>query len=366
MAFLLDLPLEILQQIVSVLAEAKPPSVKLLHEEPSGSLLRSGYHPLKDLSQACRSTHEVCFPSLFSAAKVNLDSTGGFLRHSESHSLSCHVYSLVLYIDPNFQTKKSYKNLNYWLAMVRVIDSVQPSVITIVLPPSLFADIVPYQLHLEDEWAFDIPYQVLQLMMPRDLTSSSETSRNTMDLRNIFQLRPWTHCTFNQGSSIKGYSTYEYFFKRAPSVFYPCDTKEFIQGMRKGSLENITSVDYISVFPIEHLAHFCLCIDAMKNLKCLRVQLAPTSNNHVLDNPAALGKCQTGDLWQEFEGCYNTLAQHLEKRLRWIQEFVSLDYANSSLHEPIDRSAGQHLLDWEFDPQGGRWTRSEEGPMEPN
>lgn len=357
MASLLDLPLELMQQIISVLAEKEPPSVELLHEEPSGSLLRSGYHPIKDFSQACRTTRELCFPSLFSAVKVNLDSTDGFLRHSESYNLSSHVESLVVHIDRNSQAEKSNSARGYWLAMVRLIDSVKPSVLTVVLPPSLFEKIIPYQLDFQDQWAFDIPYQVLQLRMPRDLAPSSQTSWDTIQSPNVFQVRPWTHCVFNQGSSIKGYSTYEYFYKQAPSVFRPQDNT-FIR-MTKESLESLTSVDYISVFPIALDGMFCGCMSRMKNLKYLRVQLAPTSSNNVLDNPAALGKCQHGDLWQELQSCYWVLAHSLP-RITSVEEFHSLDYVNPNLRELIRCSVGQELNDWVFDPNGGSWTRSEQ------
>ena len=96
MVCLLDLPLELLDQIISILAEEKPPSAKLLNEEPSNSLIRSDYHPLKDLSRACRSTRGLCTPSLFSAMKVDLSSIHSFFRWSETHILFSHADSLVL------------------------------------------------------------------------------------------------------------------------------------------------------------------------------------------------------------------------------------------------------------------------------
>lgn len=365
MACLLDLPPEIVEQIVFVLAEEKPPSAKFLHEEPSDRLLRSGHHPLKDLSQTCRAARSLCFPSLFSVVKVDLDSIGGFLEFAKCHSLYTHADSLVFYIDRKSQAEKStdVPSYNLWLPMVRVVDLVKPSLMTVVLPPSLFAETLPYQLNLDDQWVFDISYQVLQLKMSLDLAPVSHISQDTIASWDIFQMRPWTHCTFNQGSSIKGYCSYEYFYKQTPSIFNPRDRDEFFLRMMEGSFENLTSVDYIAVFPIDNIFRFTQCMSLMKNLKCLRVQFSATPNNDVLDNPAAL--CQAKDLWQELESCYYSLTHFI--RFNWderpmsLEEFVSLDYASPSLRELIDRTAGRNLLEWgDFDPNEGRWTRKEE------
>lgn len=365
MAALLALPPELVGLIVSVLAEGEPPSAKLLHVEPSDSLLRSGYHPLKDLSQACRATREWCFPSLFAAVKVDLDSIDGFLKFSESQGLSKHTDSLVLYIDPNSQVEKSSNIPGHyvWLPMVRVVDSIKPSLMTVVLPPSLFAKILPHQPNLVDREAFNNPYQVLQLRMPRDLASSLRTSQDTIGWRNVFQMRPWTHCTFNQGGSTKGSSSYEYFYNQMPSVFNARSFNKVIRRTMEDSFESLTSIDYIAVFPLDDiLIQFCQCMNLMKNLKCLRTQLADTPSNI-----AGLGKRRQRYLWQEFEGCYDTLARHVcanwDKGLTSLEEFVSLDYVNLSCRELIDRTAGRILVKWESDPKRGRWIRKEESPI---
>ena len=303
-------------------------------------------------------TRELCFPSLFSTVKVDLNGVDSFLEFSESHSLSSLVDSLVLYLEPNLQSE-NFNDCNIWLPMVRVIDSTKPSMMTVLLTASLFEKILPYDLYLSDQWAFGIRYQLLQLRMPWDLAPWSQTSQETLKSQNVFQLRKWTHCVFNQGSSINGYSSYEYFAKQPPSIFIPRDRLEFGRKMAQGLFENLTSLDYIAIFPIDHMTQFCLGMKSMKKLKCLRVQLAPTPSNDVLDNPAALGNCQPADLWQEFEACYSSLAHFASSD--WLiestsmKELVSLDYVNPTLRELLDRVVGQHLVDWEFDSNGGRW-----------
>ena len=483
MLSLLDLPLELVEQIISVLAEEKPPSARFLYEDPSESILELGRRPLKELSRTCHSMRELCFPSLFSAVKVDLDCIGDFMKFSKRHWLSNYANSVLLYIDPTtFAEKIEHISDHYlWLPMIRVIDSVMPSVMTVVLPPSLFAHILPYQLHLEDQWAFNIPYQVLQLQISRDLapfahgrvesqfsggasandwlpvlpeanTPSSHESQDTLALENlappksssiwpfpisssyvafqdgslpkfvppdkspqeclpwagasssqnledpkisqklasskyrqsglplassptyhtpkhdieslnVFRLRPWTRCIFNQGSSVKGYSSYEYYNKQAPSFLCPLRDHRYLSEGLCPSFDNLTSFDYIAVFPIDHFGQFCSNMASMKNLKCLRVQLAPTSGNDILDNQSALGKSQPQDLWQELGSSYASIARTVrvlcDRGDFSIETFSILDYVHPGLCELIDRTAGRKLRHWKSDPRGGRWTRKQ-------
>ena len=361
MVSLLDLPLELIDQIISILAAEKPLSAKLLHEEPSHSLLGSDHHPLKDLSQTCRSMRGLCTPSLFSAMKVDLSRIQSFLRCSKTHALSSHADSLLFYMEPTSQAEE-IRHSNIWLPMVQVLDVVKPSVMTLVFKPSLFAEILSYELDLTNQWAFRIDHQVLQLRMSRDLAPLSKTSQETRESRNVFGMRKWTHCTFNQGSSIGAYSHYEFFFMRPPSIFIPwSDANEHPM---KCSFEHLVSLDYVAIFPVNHMPEICVWINRMKNLKCLRVQFAPTPSNDVLDDPSALGKCQPGDLWQEFEDCYNALSLHISTtwytQATSFKDFVSLDYENPSLRELLDRVVGRHLAQWCSDSNRGRWTRKEE------
>ena len=367
MTSLLDLPLELLQHVISFVAEEKLLSTRMLHEEPSDALLRSTYHPLKDLSQACRATRELCFPSLFSALKVDINSAEEFLTFSGTHSLCSQADSLVLYLDLSCQDD-NLSSCNIWPAMVRTIDSVKPSLVTILSTTSLFRLILPYDLDLNDEWAFRIPYQVLQLRLPKHLAASSHTSRQALESQNVFQIREWTHCTFNQGSSINGYCTYEYYLKLTPTIFDPLCEVELKRKMTEGGFANLTSLDYIALFPINcTMERFCTCMQIMKKLRCLRVQFAPTPSNDVLDDSAAVGKCQPGDLWQEFEDCYKTLTRYFwrtwDSEGTLMDEFISLDYVNPRLRELLDRVMGlckEPLGCFRSDSCGGRWIRAEE------
>ena len=357
MPSLLDLPPEIVEQIISVLAEKEPPSAKFIYEQPSESLLNPGCHPLKDLSCVCQVLRRFCFSSVFSALKVDIGVVTGFVEFIESSQLAGRVDSLVLFSTPGCLGSKFI-----WPRMVEVVDRVDAPSVTIMLPPSVFADILPYDLNLEHAWAFDIDYQIVHLKMPRG-TVAPKTPENAVKDRNVFALRPWTHCTYNEGSSIKVYSTYEYYFKDKPSPFCAWNFQHFSRAM-ENSLHHITSLDIIAVFPT-NLWWFGKGITSMPNLRSLRMQLAPTPANNVLDDPSSLGKCQPKDLWMEFENLYDSLIGSLvngDTRLRSIEHFTILDYANAALRETIDDVVGNLLDEWERDPGGGSWTRIREDP----
>lgn len=363
MAYLLDLPPELLVQIISVLAKEKPLSAKLLHEEPSDSLLRSSYHPLKDFSQVCRATRELSFPSLFSALKVDLTSIQGFLKFSNSRSLSSHADSLLLYVDPASRAEQ-LSDFEVWAPVVRIVDSVKPSTLTVLLHHLLFARILPYKLNLTNEWASGIHLQMLQLRMHKDLAHSSQTSQEITNSLNVFRMRKWTHCAVNQGSLIRDFrSNLRVASQQAPYLFYPWDREDLSSTMSVSPFEYMTSLDYIAVFPVcATMSRFCKSLDRMTNLKCLRVQLAPTPNIHVLDNPAVLWECWPVSIWYQFFGaCYDTLAGYFwftwHNGTTSIEEFINLDYVNPSLRGIIDRTVGDSLKTLGSDFNGGRWIR---------
>ncbi len=360
MPSLLELPSELVEQIVSALAGKEPPSAKFIFEQPSRSLLHSGYHPLKNLSCVCQGLRRFCFNGLFSALIVNLDMeiVTGFREFIKSSQLAGRVDSLVLYIEPGCTG-----DTHLWPRMVEIIDFVNAPSVTIMLPPAVFAKILPYDLNLNDAWAFNIDFQILQLSVPRQ-EMVPKTPENVIRDRNIFALRPWTHCTYNEGSSVESYSTYEYYLKEKPSVFLPSNFDEFVRTMEK-SLVHISSLDFIAIFPA-NLWSYEEFISLMLNLRSLRTQLAPTPSNNVLDDPVALGKCQTKDLWMEFESSYGGLVGFVIGRgfggfkLGYLEQFTILDYANPALRETIDGVLRDRLNRWERDLQGGKWTRIRE------
>lgn len=356
MSSLLDLPPELLEQIISALAEEEPPSATFIHEQPSESLLHRGYHSLKDLSCVSKKLRQLCFRSLFSALKVDIEVDTGFLEFINSSQLVGRVNSLVFFTKP-----ECFGGESIWPQMVEIVDCLNAPSVTMIFPPPVFAEVLPYELTLHNAWAFGIDYQVLHLEMPRRRTAPKTPDEVVKD-RDVFAMRPWTHCTYNEGSSVKAYSTYEYYLKEKPSPF-PYSRWDQFPSTPEKAFEHITSLDLIAVFPT-NLNSFSRLMRDIKALRSLRTRLSPTLSNRVLDDPSSLWKCQREDLWMEFEGAYRMIFSFLatasqeDSQLQAMEQFTILDYANANLRKMIDDIEDNMLAEWERDPNGGRWTRT--------
>ncbi|KAL2046415.1 hypothetical protein N7G274_001862 [Stereocaulon virgatum] len=341
MAILTDLPVELLQHIICYLGHSKPHSTRHLHEEPSEALLNCSHHPIKDLSLTCNRLYQITFPILYTNLKVSIDSIDAILRFTTLHSLTAKVSTLLLHATlQQVETVMSLGDSTFhypWIRILALIDGVDPHAVTILFPPAAFEYILPYSLRLSDEWAFNIPYQILHLSYVRSSTCPTpDADRRPIIHQNILRIRPWTYCTYNQGSSIHAYSTYEYFHKCGPSLINGSHPMSMFHEI-EGSLGHLLIFDFIAIFPFPHhqmhesyahdLVYFLSSIAPF--LRHLRVQLAPTTGNNILDDAKALGTCQRSDLWNEFEGAVAHLMQRLKGgRLKRLTNFTLLDYEN--------------------------------------
>lgn len=356
MTSLASLPPELLLHIVSMLAEELPPSKRFLHEEPSDLILSSDQRPLKNLSLTCRLLHDLCVPYLFHALKANAEELAGLLSFIRAHNLPRNVAKLMIWSNkPQYGTSAAGPDCQQPVLVfgevTALLDAFQPKSITFMLPPATFRCIVPYDFHIGDAWAFDLKYQILHLEQTPDPMQRVSLAKQTQN-SNIFTLRPWTHMTFNEGSSIPAYSSYEYFRKNMPSPLdgYRC--------LFSGAWSSLVTLEIVAVFPIS-LSKFSICVNTMSSLQCLRTQLAPV-DNRIMDDAEGLGKCQRSDLWLEFEGAYHSLARLIAKdqnpRLFKFWKFVSLDYAQHNLRGMIDRAVQIEEWGWRHD-NAGIWTK---------
>lgn len=228
MVSLADLPSELIHHIALILHSNETPSRRYLHEEPSTLLFSSSHQPLKKLSQTCRFLHDLCFPYIFSALKADIGDISSFAGFVQGHNLVEKVESLMICsFKSNAQaltdgSRGSGKvcSISEWSQIFALLDTVRPRSLTLVLPPAAYEGLLPYKLILKDTWAFDIAYQVLHLDQGLDIIQPSSIPRPTTT-SNIFCSRPWNHVTFNEGSSIPAYSTYEYFHMMTPTLLLP-------------------------------------------------------------------------------------------------------------------------------------------------
>lgn len=355
MLSLVDLPSELIHQIVSPLAAHEAPSRQVLYEEPRQSLLGSTHRPLKNISRTSRFLRHLCFPYLFSALKASVQDLAKMIAFARACEIVEKVESLLIHSDSSIEP--SWSSLLDGAQVLDVLDAINPRTVTFVLPPVVFEAILPYTLDLVDAWAFDLPYQVLRLERGLGVMHSGSVSDSSLS-RNIFTIRPWSHVIFNEGSSVSAYSTYEYFHKRTPSLLVPRDNSMFPVDLSA----HLTSLDIIAIFPMAHALSICAFISNMKNLRRLRTQLAPSVNNRIMDDPKRLGRCQRADLWAEFEYAYQTISDaigngELQGEFNKLQEFVVLDWAILGLRDMILTSISLNLWKWQHDGEGS-WTRS--------
>ena len=238
-----------------------------------------------------------------------------------------------------------------------VISQLNPPAITIMLPPSSFQELMPYDLRESDDWAFQIPYQVLHLSQATDTPSACVPVDKSQD-KNILNILPWSHCTFNEGSSIRAYSTYQYCQKHVPSIFTPINEQKMRDGVWR-TLPYLTSIDYIAIFPFttRHMQQFCRFLKAAApNLRHLRTRFSPTRGNGALDDKETLGTCEMTDLWSELEVCYSFLGRSLRLGdLDSLEDLMVLDYDNPELSDAIYRAlAFEMCADWAHD-GNGKW-----------
>ena len=356
---LTDLPEELTSHILSLIEAEDPPSKKFLHEEPSVSVLVSDHHPLKDLAQTCRLLHRLSWRALFSTMRVSIEDTDKLIDFSQKYNLRGHAQSMVLYSKDSIKetggsaADATLDTASVWSKIQTLMDEIEPFSVTLVLSPAAFDHIVPYKLNLADAWAFRIPYQILHL--EQDQKTRSEPSAEPLYDQKIFTLRPWINMTFNEGSSVPVYSNYEYFHKRTPSL-----VKNPRSAPKLGeSIDRLTTLTLIAVFPISHneIQEF---LTYLPNLQHLRVRLAPSASNQILDQPRTLGTCQRSDLWTELQSFYSWLINQLMVMNIWtlnLEKLSILDYPTTGFRETINGDwMDQSLVDWHHDGQG-HWVR---------
>ncbi|KAI9701366.1 MAG: hypothetical protein M1820_006457 [Bogoriella megaspora] len=246
-------------------------------------------------------------------------------------------------------------------------------------PPLVLADLIHTcnNIWMTDAWAFDMPLKILQLRI--DLPSKASASpKNVMDYENtpffthvrnmrfggtqycrsIVHTRPWTHVSVNEGSSLKAYSTYEYFHKKPPTV-----APSLLSCFLAPGSQVLTHLSYVAIFPFrDHLQWFRRYLLPCNTIRSFCVQLAPLPASKLTDDPERLGKAQLGDCWLELERGYKDLCALIVSmdETSDLTNFESLDYENYELVQEDLRQAfapldayGWHMV------RGGLWRKTD-------
>ena len=369
---LLDLPRELLDHILSYL-DVEPPSLQALHQEPSITLTESKVQPLKNLSLISHSLRRLIIPCLFKFSRIRLNrlsiqaiaelSSGSedineFLDFVRLKALRSHIEGLVLCTKVDLDTElsstgprqisDSFGNRGFcefahlWRNLLTVLN---PLFITMVAPPSTLALLASCISKQQDAWTFDMPFHILHLK--QSYTTPTVGSFKPVRVADLFHLRDWSHCTLNEGSSLKAYSTYEYFLKTTPSIAILRPFK---------FLAWFTSFDYIAIFPLtSHTYEISGLFMAMPNLESMRVQLAPEPSSKILEDETRMRKNVPADMWMELDNGYALILHHISALGR-LKHFESLDYAMEGLRPNLDAKFEDMMQGWRRCGEG-RWIR---------
>lgn len=312
------LPDELLLQILSYL-DTEAPSITNFSQEPSLNLTVSKEHSLKSFSLVSRNFRRVALPVLFQYARVELGDhdievkafendfrfrsqpSARFLKLVTQQELCRHVRSIVLYTACTVQRGNPEVIISptAWSIWEGLFAHINPSRVVIAAPPSYLGWLTKYSPNERDVWAFDMPIHMLELR-----TSAEDACRRVPadpDFWDILQVKEWAHLGFNEGSSLKAYSTYEYYWKNTPScLVYMLRDLEARARLR--------SVAYYAIFPLStHVEDIARGVRGLHLIESLHFQLVPTPQSHLLDDSERIGKADLTDCWQEVGESYSAV-----------------------------------------------------------
>lgn len=432
-----DLPLELVDQIISYL-DTTPPSFEKIVLEPSLDLTVSKDKPLKNLARTSQGLRRIVLPYLFRYTRLHLGLEGStvsvrdaglhgpthsdnethiksettrplqipcpcrqatttynevarppqpdhrpYLEFVTSQNLQKHVTSLVIstavdaYLedpssrypccDTNLAGIPGLRTVTFWKDIFSVLN---PSRLVLLAPPPSLAYFLDMPISMKDAWAFEIPYQLLELRQHDNLCAGLravpiETSRDH-EKGGICSLREgrWEHLLLNEGSHLKAYSTYEYFFQDAPSISNELLT---MVGCYRGKERRLTSFTYISIFPsYNHMEKIYGNLGvvspelALIRPASIHLKLAPDPLENLLGNPKRQGRADLNDCWSEFESSYQILAYTAKQlgRAGHLKSVSSGDYHAEAIKAIVNRYMGTELHGWTRSGLGA-WTRDE-------
>ena len=375
-----DMPGEIVDGVVSELAQTKPASTREALEEPSPELLDSDYKPLKNFASTCKAFRRAAFYSIFQYLRIGFDiftpNTSesadassclmnlAMLARFVTHYQLTDILGLTLFFPA--QTKFGDHYLPDFINTLfsYILSDLNPAVLTLIATPTVLSHLMQIQINDEDVWAFGLRVHILQLKQgklknKRTIKSqSSLPSDFTNPASTLLKARPWKAAILNEASSLSVYSSYEYFGKRTPSILF--DSQLHANPTTFSCLSTLRHLTYVIVFPIaRHIRELAQALVGLRSLETLTTQLTPSLNarENVLENQEAVGRANLSDLWMETSQSYDILAQDIGINLmasrlrRWTAKDVRVC--------AIDAILGPWLIGWRMK-RPGCWGR---GPL---
>lgn len=272
------------------------------------------------------------------------ESQDEFVRFIIEHNFRNVVESLTIYTllesEPNphlgWPNLASRFSRHFW---VKIFAAVDPARLVIAAPPATVATLSGSSVDTTDGWLFDMRIHYLELVRPADY-NNVQHNNTCLRLRHpgasLIFMRPWIHLSYNEGSSVPVYGTYEHFSKRSPKVLATL-LQKFSSQLR--SCCNLQTVSYTSIFPIAN--NFATVLQFLRNsmtLTAVSLKLAPEDETGILDNQEKLKRAQYDDLWMEYETSYTTFINFLSAEVN----VTKFEFCDGSPHIRGGKLAGKY------------------------
>lgn len=357
-----SLPNELLDQIISSLATS-PPSPSRLNQPPTYRVTKDATtRDLKNLSLVSSSLLALVRPRLFVHACFDLRDEDDFFAFVAQAHLAQNVSSVVV---RGRDSPENREDPGWWRRVLCELDPVQ---ITLVAPPLFIGATLGTRIMDVHSWAFEIPLQMIHLERDGRPGDYPRSPFQVLDGRSsVLSARAWRSFHFNESSSLKAYSHYEYFLFQVPSLFTHWGSLASPPGRPTDlpvslSLNRLTTFSYTAVFPFYN--HVKLVLDTvclMTNLQSFTTQLAPCLNDRVTEVEQR-GSIDPSDPWMELATGYSLIAHAVRDLgsqgcLRW---YKACDYQFDALRPELSSILGDLLggTQWAHDGHG-IWSKVE-------
>ncbi|EHK25570.1 uncharacterized protein TRIVIDRAFT_32209 [Trichoderma virens Gv29-8] len=258
---------------------------------------------------------------------------------------------------------------NNWLWQT-IFNHLDLLTINLISSPAILASLLGRPINLSGSWIFRQRFHILSLSRPAETRQQAATpSSNSTALVNtspgsraqttvpcsLFSIRPWESMLLNEGSSVKVYTTYEYFNHVPPSIL-PALLDSGDESMQPLLCKTLRSLSYIAIFPLATHINDVL-IPRIPALERFYIQIVPRAPSFAEDDyrhPAM----DISDLWMERNTAYAQLVMAIFDPPP-LGSWSSLQYFESG--DAIDREAWEQAVRYVIFAAGATWKVAGEG-----
>lgn len=328
------IPLELFLYIVSFIdTDLHIRHTSMCYDQPTEGHFAGSEKCIKALSTTCGAFREILAPMLYRHLKLDSRCSSASQLMSlvdclKKHTIQRQVDSVLVRINAGEDAQQLRHTIN------RLFSYLDPPKLILVAPPAELADILCLEIYDAHSWVFQIPFQVLYMERPSSYIFSSPTRKTDPIDRSLFALRPWEKLLYNEGSSARAYSTYEFHNHTAPSLFASNNPSSL--SLLARHLPNLRQFSFVAVFPINGF-HGGAFICNLSHLEHLEIQFAPSQRDSqhrplISSSPGA----SASDFWSELLTAYGSIRESVDGVVGPLQKLTIRDYAVTGYRHMIE------------------------------